>query len=293
VRALRIDCPLFKPNSFDEFIELRVSLLRILGAKKMRFATTFAALVLTSSPALAREYAMQLQPSENQQERVASGVEALDSIATSSTIRFIEPNGPFKKRGTIEIFFVNSSPHPFNVGPENVTAQLDDGTIVPIIGYEQLAREERHRQGWAAFGAALAAASNSTSAANAGNTYGTATYSGNTYGNVGGYGYQSRTYGTANYQAYDATAAAIAGQTAQRQNEAIFARLADSRQAGNVALAESFRTTTVDPNGVFGGQVTFELPAKARSSKTPVAITFTVGAGEDRHIVKAIVQKVN
>lgn len=259
----------------------------------MRFATTFAVLVLAGSPALAGEYTMQLQAGENQQERVASGVETLDSIGPSSTIRFIESDGSFKKRGVVEIYFLNSGQNAFNVGPENVTAKLDDGTIVPIISYDQLAHEEKRRQGWARFGAAMAAAGNASNAANAGNTYGTATYSGNTYGNVAGYGYQSHTTGTATFQGNDAAAAAIASQTAQRQNEAIAARLAQRTQQGDATLAQSFRTTTVDPNRIFGGQVTFELPSKARNSKGPVAITFTVGAGVDQHTVKAIVQKVN
>ena len=240
---------------------------------------------------MATEYVMHLQPGEHQQERVTSGVEILDSNGPLSAVRFVEPNGSFKKRGALEVYFLNASEDPFNVGPENVTAKLDDGTIVPIIGYEQLAREEKRRQGWARFGAALAAAGNASSAANAGNTYGTATYSGNTFGSVGGYGYQSHTTGFATYQGNDPSAAAIAGQTAQRQNEAIAARLAERRQQGDVELSRSFRTTTVDPNGLSGGRVTFELPAKARNAKGPVNLTFTVGAGTDQHTIKAIVQR--
>lgn len=257
----------------------------------MRFTITFAAAALASSPAVASDYAMRLEPGENQQERVVSGVEALDSVAPTSVVRFIEPNGPFKKRGALEIYFLNLSEAAFDVGPENVTARLDDGTVVPIIGYEKLAKEEKRRQGWARFGAALAAAGNSSSAASAGNTYGTATYSGNTFGNVGGYGYQSHSTGFATFQGNDPRAAAIAGQTAQRQNEAIAARLAERREQGNAELSRAFRTTTIDPNGSFGGQVTFELPPKARSAKVPVTITFMVGAGADQHSIKAIVQR--
>ena len=108
---------------------------------------------------------------------------------------------------------------------------------------------------------------------------------------MAGYGYQSQTTGTATFSGYDATAAAIAEQTAQRQNEITYSRLQDRVAAGNAALTQNLRTTTVDPNKIFGGLVTFEIPAKARKSKVPLELTFTIGAGSDQHVIKAIVQK--
>jgi hypothetical protein len=240
-------------------------------------------LIITS--AFAGEYVMQLQPNEAQQVRMDAGVETVDSITTASAIRFIEPTGPFKKRAVIQIMFLNSGQRPFNVGPENVTAQLADGTVVPIIGYDQLAREEKRRQGWAHFGAALQVMGNSLSTIDAGNTYGSAIYS----GNIGGYGYS----GIASYSGHDATAAAIAGQTARRENELVLERFNARRQQGDVTLAQSLQTTTVDPNIVLDKQVTFEMPAKVRSAKNPVTILFTISAGEDHHIVKTVAQKSN
>jgi hypothetical protein len=189
------------------------------------------------------------------------------------------------------VYFLNNGSEAFNVGPENLTAKLADGTPVEIISYDQLAREEKRKQGWARFGAALAAAGNGANAGYAGNTYGTATYSNNTNGNVAGYSYQSQTTGTATYSGYDATAAAIAQQTAQRQNEITMSRLQERVAAGNAALAQNLRTTTVDPNIAFGGLVMFEIPAKARKSKDPLELSFTIGAGSDQHVIKAIVQK--
>ena len=257
----------------------------------MKIGIALVASILAASPAFAGSYVMQLQAGEGQRARASSGVEMIDSGTRASSVRFVEPVGQFKKRGVLVVYFLNTGGEAFNVGPENITAQLADGAPVEIIGYDQLEREEKRKQGWARFGAALAAAGNGANAGNAGNTYGTAAYSSNTNGTVAGYGYQSQTRGTATYSGYDATAAAIAQQTAQRQNENTLSRLQDRVAAGNAALTQNLRTTTVDPNRNLGGFVTFEIPATARKSKVPLELTFTISAGSDQHVVKAIVQK--
>ncbi len=257
----------------------------------MKFAFAVGVLAALSTPAMAGGFTMHLVPNEKQQARVEQGLEAIDSDGTTSAIRFVEPSETFKKRGLITVYFANNGDRSFTAGPENVSATAEDGTPVSIISIQQLAREEKKRQTWAAIAAGLAAAGNSMNAAYAGNTYGTATYSGNTYGNVGGYGYNSHTTGYATYSGYDATAAAIANQNANIQNERIFSNLAQRRANGEAALRSLLNTTTVDPHAALGGMITFELPSKMRSSKLPIPVTFVVEAGGERHEIKAIIQR--
>ena len=121
-----------------------------------------------AQPAVAAKFAMHLRPAAGQVARVEQGVAALDSQSETLSVRLIQHEGDVKKRGSIQLLVMNHGARPFNFGPENVTAKLADGTPVAIISYEQLVKEEKKRQMWAAVAAGLAAAGNSMSAANAG-----------------------------------------------------------------------------------------------------------------------------
>lgn len=182
---------------------------------------------------------------------------------SSSSARLVQADGDIKKRGSVGVVVMNQGATPFTFGPENVTATLADGTPVAIITYERLAHEERRRETWAAVAAGFAAAGNSMSAANAGWYHGTATYSGSTFGTFGSTPYSANTFGTATISGYNSGAAQAAQSAANAQNGAMFARMAQQNSANRQSLKGYMRTTTVDPQQMFGGTVIFELPKAA------------------------------
>lgn len=249
------------------------------------------AIALVSSPALASKFNMQLTPGPQQVARMQDGVAAVDDSSAVSSVRLIQDDDEIKKRGSIELLVMNQGDKPFNFGTENVTAKLADGTPVTIITYERLVHEEKVRETWAAIAAGLAAAGNSMSAANSGYYSGTVHYSGNTFGSFGGTPYNSSTFGSATVSGYNYGAAQAAQSAANAQNAAMFDRMAENNAASMQALKAYMRTTTVDPQQMFGGTVTFELPKEARESKADVPLTFVVTINGEEHKFNALLKR--
>ena len=249
------------------------------------------ALAVCSNPAAAAKFTMQLSAGPQQSQRMQSGVAAVDDSTPASSVRLIQAEGDLKKRGVIELLVMNHGDKPFNIGPENVTAKLADGTPAAIITYEQLVHEEKKRETWTAIAVGLAAAGNSMSAANSGYYTGRVNYSGSTFGTFGSTPYTANTFGTATVSGYDYGRAQAAQSLANAENQASFARMAESNSARMGALKAYMRTTTVDPQQMFGGSVTFELPKVAQQSETDVPMTFIVTINGEEHKFDAVLKR--
>lgn len=258
------------------------------------FAAAAASLLMLSAPATAAKFDLALQPLPGQNPRMVAGIQSVDNHSGASSVRLVPHEGAIKKRGTLQLMVLNRGQQPFNVGPENVTAKLADGTPVEIIPYERLLKEEKNRKMWRSIAAGLSAMNNSTSANHAGFVSGTATYSGSTFGRIGGIGgtpFSSTTSGTATISGYDEGRAIAARSIADQQNNQIFANLAQQNAAGRAAVQTHARTTTVDPEGVFDGQIVFELPKATRSAKTDQTVTFIVNVGGEEHRFEALLKR--
>jgi len=222
-------------------------------------------------------------PTGSQVERYEAGVRAIASSMDKSSIRFVPSETPVKKRGAIQLVVMNHDKSAFNFGPENVRAQLTDGTVVPIITYEQLRREEKKRQTWAAIAAGLGAVANSMSAANAGY------YSGHSYshGRVGSTSFS----GSSSYSGYNSGVAYAAQANASMQNQMMFSQMSQNNAARMNALKENIRTTTVDSENLIGGAIIFEIPKSGRSSKVPVPVKFSIDAGGETHVFNVVLAR--
>jgi hypothetical protein len=250
----------------------------------MRFFIAAAVMIVAATPATAAKFGLILKPGPEQSLRMQDGIGALDSHTQRSSLRIAVEDEPIKKRGTIHVLVLNHGPNPFNFGAENFSATTGGGTAVQIITYDQLRREEKHRQTWRRIAAGFAAAGNSMNASNAGYSSGYGSFSGNTYGAYG----SSQTYGTATWTTYDPARAQAAQSIANAENQRMFANLADRNAAGLASIKGTMRTTTVDPNTSFGGALIFELPDAARNSKVPVPVTFTISVDGETHTVEAV-----
>lgn len=248
----------------------------------MRSIAFFLGFLIAANPmvAHAKKYKVDLTAGSEQQSRMNNGIESIDSNLASSSVRIYEIEETFKKRGKLQIYILNAGENSLNFGPENVSIETEDGKPVAVVPYETLLKEEQNRQKWRAFAAGLAAASNSINAANSGYSYGTV----NAYGSGG--------WVSGNYSTYNPAAASLATNVANQQNQQMFDRLALNNAVAMEALQINMRTSTVDPEKDFGGQVSFELPKQLRSSKKPSPIVLKVRVGEEEHVFRAMLQPV-
>lgn len=242
----------------------------------MRSTWILAAILLaTGTGANAAKQYLNVQAEPEQQSRMDSGVEMVESDLPTTSARIFEPEVKVEKRLAIQVMVFNASGEPFNFGPENVTAETAGGEAVAVIPYEKLVKEEKGRRTWAAIGLALGAMGNSLNAANAGYSHGTV----NAFGSGG--------WGTANYSAYNAGQAYAAQSLANTQNQIATARFQENSAASMEALKANLRTTTVDPGETFGGQLMLEMPKAARKSKEPVDVLIHMALGGETHTFHA------
>ena len=129
------------------------------------------------------------------------------------------------------------------------------------------------------------------SAANSGYYSGRVNYSGSTFGTFGSTPYSANTFGPATVSGYDYGRAQAAQSSANAENQASFAHMAESNSARMGALRSHMRTTTVDPQQMFGGSVTFELPKEAQQSKTDVPMSFVVTINGEAHTFDAVLKR--
>ena len=211
------------------------------------------------------------------------GRECLISNKNHTILLGPKPGGDFKsgRRAKFVASVKNGSNIKFSFSTDEIDVHYEDssGGIIPltIFTFEELAKEERRRQAWAAVGAGLQAMGDSLNAANAGysNTYGS--YSGNTYSSYGN-SYQH----TGRYSAttYNHAAAQAAQSAAQAKSDANFRRIAEDSRRNHAALARSsLRRHTIMPGQWHGGEIQFDLPNLTDSGR----LNFVIRANKENH----------
>lgn len=240
------------------------------------------ALAFACANAIAGERQFEPVPGDGQNLEYKDGQATL--IASTSRAIVIVTYAPAdKKTAFVTIGIQNLSDNAFNVSESSVTA-VSGSTPLHVMTYAERAKAQKRSEMWASIGAGLAAASNNMAASNAGysNTYGT--YSGNTtataYGSGGYATARANTYGTYSGTTYNAGAAFAARQSANAQNQAIFAQQRQNAQLAKQDLdSRAFRANTLSPQEVIFGDVKLNLPKATKGAPAEFSITIDV-AGE-------------
>lgn len=244
-------------------------------------------------PAIAADFTLKLQSDGSQKARWENGRQQIDDAGKTTMVRLVSSKGVVSKRTSFTLFALNGGADAFDLGPENILVLLGDGSTLRMLNYDDLTREERRRQGWQNVALAFTVIARSMSAANAGNSYATGTYSGSTMGHVGAVPFGAQTFGTATVHSYDAGAAAAAGVVAAEENRRDIHDLAESQAANMAAIDNVMQRTTVDPGNAFGGTVFFDLPSNVRAAKDPVPITLVVQVGGEEHRFRGTIQRAS
>ena len=222
---------------------------------------------------------LQLVAGPGQETAYRDGLPALVSRKHHSVM--LRPNSalvPGNERPAFTLVVRNGGGKPENLMISEISAhQTVNGKPqqVRLYRYEELVQEERTRQAWLAFGAAIGGVGRAMSASNAG--YVTTT------GSVHGYGRNGSMYGTYSATSYDPLRAQIAQQSAAAQTEADFAAI---RASGEQSLAQLQMTilkdNTVMPGEWIGGTIVLAPPEYAEKSPS-TSYSVTVNFGGELH----------
>lgn len=214
-------------------------------------------------------------PKPHQQLLMRDGYNAIVSRRANSVV-VLRPVGreiPTHGRPVFVVGIYNHSGKPLDFRVSDVRAVQtvnQQSADLRVITYEDLVREEKTRQVFAALATGLAAGANAYSASQAGRYHATSTVS--TPRGI----YNVHTIG------YSPTAAAIAQSRASAQNEAMISAAIEQGQANLASLERGvMKDNTLLPGEWYGGQLHLQPLMTDSSGRKTYSIAMMVGA--DRH----------
>lgn len=176
--------------------------------------------------------------------------------------------------------------------PSEIAIKQVDGQQIQLETYEEKLAIQRKRQKRQQFFTGLGAMGRSMSASEAGEVNGSGRYSDTTTGQIGNNYVRAETSGTFSYKQDDPAARAAAEQNAQAMNLQEKAAL-DARWSERLAGLETIlRANTVQPEGVYGGVVSFAVPESVRKAKGPTPIAIEVLVAGERHIFSGQISEI-
>ncbi|MCC6756691.1 MAG: hypothetical protein IT474_01845 [Arenimonas sp.] len=190
------------------------------------------------------------------------------------TVSFIPDE---KNRGWIGIQITNFSDSAITVSEKSLSA-ASNGKPLRVYTYSELMAEQKRRDSWRRFGAAMTASTSPSPYSTQSGTYSSNTNA-SVYGSNGYSAYGSaNTYGTYQSSSYDATAAAINQAEINRRNDAMMANLrARSNSEKSVIDNRALRANTLQRGESLYGEVNFDLPKKSRGNPPVINVTITIG----------------
>jgi hypothetical protein len=244
------------------------------GGAIMDFRRCSAAVLALCVPGCAQQQQLQMVAGPGQETAFRDGLPAL--VSKRRHMVMLRPNKvlvPGNERAAFTLAVRNGGTKPENLMISGISAsQTLNGKQheVRLYRYEELVQEEKTRQAWLAFGAALGGVGRAMSASNAG--YVTTT------GSVYGHSPYGPAYGTYTATTYDPLRAQIAQQNAAAQTDADFAAI---RASGERSLAQVQMTilkdNTVMPGEWIGGTIILAPPefgGDAPSTSYTVVVDF-------------------
>jgi hypothetical protein len=222
------------------------------------------AAVLAWSPAVAHSYRIELaQPAGGRLLKGHAGVEAADERTAAAVVRIVAPGNEIKDRGTVRVLVMNLGPKPFELGPDQVTLTLGDGTVLrptPVAAFEDgrelVEREMRHA----------------------------GTVDLQNRNNLQGLSEQMNSGPTAQPMAPagGASAAEVTGSQESRSDESMLPG------AGTLdAIYQLLITQTVEPQKAWGGYYVFDVPKAVLARRTDQPLTIIVTTGPEQHRFEA------
>ncbi len=242
----------------------------------MKFKYLFIFSVIFSQVSVASERSFDFVQDGNNRVIYENGTPYLQANTSNAglTVSFIPDE---KNRGWIGIQITNFSDGAITISEKSISA-TSGGKPLRVYTYSELMAEQKRRDSWRRFGAALAASSSPSPYSTQSGTYSSNTNA-SVYGSNGYSAYGSaNTYGTYQSSSYDATAAAINQAEVNRRNDAMMANLrARSNSEKSAIDNRALRANTLQRGETLYGEVNFDLPKKSRGNPPVINVTITIG----------------
>ena len=214
---------------------------------------------------------------------VRDGIDAISSAKPSSVVLVGPATPEFRNKArptfVIAIYNRSTAPFTFRVKDISVSQILSDGTeqALKVFTYEELMAEEHRRQVISAVAVGLSAAGNSISASQAGY-----------YSSVGTVS-TPRGTSTVSISGYNPSAAAVARNAADAQNNQMIAGVVSQGRENLAALQRStLKDNTTLPAEWYGGQFQFSPPA----GDGPKRYRISIQIGADSHVIEVAQAKL-
>ena len=247
--------------------------------------TIFLATVITSVLGLQgciTNSVIKSSPSEGQKAVFIDGRDVListkrNSVSIGPVANTLETSG----RGEFIVAVKNGTRHDILFSTNHITAHTvenDQSRALKVFSHDELVKEEKERQVWAAIAAGISGAADSYSASSAGYSYSTP------------YSYGNNIYTPAlSTPTYNYSAAEAARQEASARSETRFARLETEGRANLMSLSTVLKKQTIFPGETHGGIVVVELPEPSDQLKE---IFFNVNVDGEIHEFKFTQKKI-
>lgn len=252
-----------------------------------------AAVIVTSTPASAGIYSLNVTPNGGQSVRYTSGISSIDSFQKLTAARIVNLPNRDKNSVSFAVAVENRGSASFNFGPESITIRPAEMQPIALTTDEEVMEAERKRQARENFRSGLAALGRGLSAAQSDTSYSSGIIAGTSSGYVGGNLVTVQSNGIYSGTQYNPGAAMAAQRNAQDLNAADRANLEAQRVARSIANSSLLRTTTVDPGALYGGVVTFPVTSELKKARGPVQVTVEVNVAGERHTFSGLLSKAN
>lgn len=242
---------------------------------------TSAMLTVAAKPAGARPVQIVVDPTSAQSSIMIQGTQIVESHGNASEVRMASPEPTEDDYIEISFYFANHSDRPINIGPENVSAS----TLEPVP-YDKLVVEQDRREGRRKFGNFLATFANTLAAADAGNQYGSFSYSG-----ISSNGTMSM--GSGSVTTYNPYLARRAQAEATIENQDRTERMRQSFAVTRSGLKANLRTTTIPPGYTISGIMTFKVPKALTRASRSQDFSISILVGTDRHVLAGYIGPID
>lgn len=224
--------------------------------------------LLMAASAAATDYKLEFSQADGSVLKGRGGLQVVDVRTAKTLMRVIAPGSRITKRGTVRVLVMNLGQPAFEFGPDQVSVELSDGTVLAEVPVAMFDKAEQLVEREVGIGRSVDRAVKANLSA-----YAQAQNSGATAATVTG----------------RALSGDNVGDNALKMDE-FSDQIRGAKQLGG--LNGVLRPLAVGPKEAWGGYLIFDVPETLQKAKDDQPVTIVVRTGREIHRIKAVLNRV-